>query len=277
MQGFIERLSVIREEAFGKRGKSAFARALAIPLTSYLNFENGRVPPMDVIVKMMALTRVNPRWLVHGKGSRYLPDSIELLPAKDAASLLTILLDENTKLRKEQLAAKRAGRPAVLVVPADADPKEWLAEHERVRAAAEEYVAVPILSGRASARPPENVFEADNDGWMLCPRSAVKRPRSAFAVRVEDDAMAPAVPAASMVGVDCSTHDPAKLHKSGCRLVAVRDPRQGCCIRQLERAEGHWLLLPTKQSAEGRATVWSAGADEGCPVIGKVVFVFAAL
>ena len=61
MKDFAERLGKIREHAFGKNGRSAFARALGIPLTSYLNFEHGRVPPMDIVVKMMTLTRANPR------------------------------------------------------------------------------------------------------------------------------------------------------------------------------------------------------------------------
>ena len=277
MQGFIERLSIIREEAFGKRGKSAFARALAIPLTSYLNFENGRVPPMDVIVKMMALTRVNPEWLVHGNGRRRLPDGVELPPVEDTASLLTALIDENAKLTEEQLAAKRAGQPAVLVVPGDVDAEEWGAEQERLAAAAEEYVAVPVLSVNAAADPPENVFEADNEGWMLCPRSAVEHPKSTFAMRVEDDAMAPAIRAGSMVGIDCFKCDPAKMHKGQSAFVAVRDSRQGCCIRQLEEAEKHWLFLPTNSSGKAVPMVWPDGSDEEHPVIGKVVFVFAAM
>ena len=277
MPGFIERLASIREEAFGRWGKSAFARALGIPLTSYLNFENGRVPPMDVIVNMVELTRVNPRWLVHGKGKPYLPEDTHLPAAEDAASLLAALLDENAKLREEQLAAKRAGQPTVLVAPPDAPPEEWLAEQERTAATAEEYVVVPILSRKAAADPPENVFEANNDGWMLCPRAAVKHPKSTFAVRVGDDAMAPAITAGSMVGIDCSTHDPAKLQKRGCRLVAVRDPRRGCCIRQLEKAEKHWLFLPTYPSEKVLPMVWADGSGEECPVIGKVVSVFAVL
>ena len=277
MAGFTERLASIREGAFGKWGKSAFARALGIPLTSYLNFENGRVPPMDVIVNMMALTRVNPKWLVHGKGRRRLPDGVDLPPAEDAASLLTALLDENTKLREEQLAAMRAGQPAVLVVPADAAPDDWLSEHERVKAAAEEHVAVPILAGRGAANPPENVLEADNDGWMLCPRSAVKHPKTTFALRVGDDAMAPTIPAGSMVGVDCSLGGPPKLYKVGSSLVAVRDKRQKCCVRELQKAEGHWLFMLATGSENAMPMVWASSGAEECPIIGRVVFVFAAL
>ena len=80
-----------------------------------------------------------------------------------------------------------------------------------------------------------------------------------------------------MAGVDSSERDPVKLHKSGSRLVAVRDRRQGCCIRRLQKAEGNWLLLPTKPSEKVMPMVWADGSQEECPVIGKVVFVFATL
>jgi len=277
MADFAERLASIREEAFGERGRSAFARALSIPLTSYLNFENGRVPPMDIIVKMMALTRVNPRWLVHGKGPRLLPEETELPPAEDAASLVSALLEEKAKLRREQLATKRAGQPRVLVMPADADPQQWIAAQGGVSAVAGEYVAVPVLSGEAAAKPPENVLEADGEGWMLWLRSAVKHPKSTFAMRVDDNAMEPAVPEGSLVGIDCSERDPAKIHRRGGAFVAVRNPRQGCVIRRLERAEEHWLFLPASPSAGAEPTVWADGSGEECPVVGKVLFVSAAL
>ncbi len=60
-------------------------------------------------------------------------------------------------------------------------------------------------------------------------------------------------------------------------FVAVRDPRQRCCIRQLQKAEGHWLFLATQRSEKAIPMVWADGSGEECPVIGRVVFVFAVL
>jgi len=242
-----------------------------------LNFENGRVPPMDIIVKMMTLTRVNPQWLVHGEGPQYLPKEVELPAAEDAACLLTALLDENGRLKEQLLAAKRSTHPAVLVVPADVEPQEWLAAQGMVQAIANEYVAVPILTGENAKNPPENVFEADRDGWALCSRSAVKHPKSTFAVRVADEATAPAIPQGSLVGVDCSIRDPKKLHGDGGTVVAVSDTQQGCVMRRLLKAEGHWLFLPANPSERHTPIVWSEDAGSPCPIIGSVVFVFAAL
>jgi len=276
MKDFAERLGKIREDAFGKNGRSAFARALGIPLTSYLNFENGRVPPMDIIVKMMALTRVNPQWLVHGDGAQYLPKDVELPPAKDAASLLAGLVGENARLKEQLLAAKRSTHPAVLVVPADTDPQEWLASQGQVQAAADEHVAVPVLSGANAAVPPENVFEADKDGWLLCPRSAIKHPKATFAFRVQDGAMAPAIPAGSLVGIDCSACDPERLLKAGNSVVAVRAPSRGCVLRRLVKAEKHWLFVPADPAGTAETVVWSPGEEAECPVIGRVIFAVVA-
>jgi len=277
MKGFAERLGQIRKAAYGKHGRSAFARALGIPLTSYLNFENGRVPPMNIIVKMMELTRVNPRWLVHGEGAQYLPQDVELPPAEDAASLLTALLDENARLKEQVLAAKRSTHPAILVIPADVDPKTWLAEQGQIQAAADEHVAVPILLGKNAENPPENVFEADKDGWLLCSRSAIKHPKATFGFRVQDDAMAPTVPEGSLVGVDCSVQDPERLLKAGSGLVAVRHRSEGCVLRQLVKAKEHWLFLSTATSEKHPPIVWVEGAETGCPIVGRVVFVFGAV
>ena len=140
-----------------------------------------------------------------------------------------------------------------------------------------DYVPVPILAGEAAASPTENVCRAEREGWMLCARSAVKHPKSTFGVRVLDDAMAPAIRAGSHVGVDCSVRDPSQIDESGSNLVAVRDLRRGCVIRQLHQAEKHWLFLPSSPSGKARRTVWAAGDEAECPLIGKVVFVFATL
>jgi len=276
VKDFIERLSSIREEAFGKNGRSAFARALGIPLTSYLNFEHGRVPPVDVLVKMVGVTRVNPRWLVHGKGPRLLPEGADVPPIEDSASLIADLLEQNARLKEDLRAAKRETHLAVLVVPADVDPKRWLAEQGQIQAAADEYVAVPVLSGKNAAAPPENVFEAEKDGWALCPRSTVKHPKATFAFRVQDDAMAPAIPVGSLVAIDCSVRDPERLLKSESGIAAIRDPRLGCTIRRVEKADQHWLFLQANPSEENRAAVWSVSGDTASPIVGAVVFAFVA-
>jgi SOS-response transcriptional repressor LexA len=276
VKDFVERLSRIREEAFGKNGRSAFARALGIPLTSYLNFEHGRVPPVYVLVKMVAVTRVNPRWLVHGKGPRLLPEGADVPTTEDAVSLIANLLEGNARLNEELRAAKREAHPAVLVVPAGAEPKEWLAEQGQIQASADDYLAVPVLSGKNAENPPENVFEAGKDGWVLCPRSVIKHPKSTFGFRVQDEAMLPAIPQGSLVGIDCSLRDPERLLEAGRHLVAERDRSAGCVVRQLGKAEKHWLFVAAEPTGIAGTLVWSPSEEAKCPVIGRVIFVVVA-
>jgi SOS-response transcriptional repressor LexA len=186
------------------------------------------------------------------------------------------LLEENARLKEELRAANRETHPAVLVVPADVDPKEWLAEEGKVQAAADEYVAVPLLSGANAATAPENVLEADKDGWVLCPRSASKHPKTTFGFRVQDDAMTPAVPVGSLVGVDYTLRDPERVLKGGSGLVAVHDPRLGCTVRRIEKADQHWLFLPANPSGEYKSLVWAASEATESPITGAVLCAFVA-
>jgi len=274
MADVAERLALIRKEAYGERGRSEFARALGIPLTSYLNYENGRVPPIEVVVKMMALTRVNPQWLLHGKKPQYLTEKIELPATENVASLLSELLQENARLRDELLKTKGAARPAVLVVPQGMDSGTWLAEQESIRATADQYVAVPILSGKTAANPPDNVFEADSNGWALFPRSVVKHPKSTLAMRIQDDAMEPAVPKGALVGIDASVRDPQQMWQGDRRLVAMRDGKSGCIVRWLEKAEVYWVFLATDYT---EPAVESRESGENGAVVDTVVSILATL
>lgn len=243
-----------------------------MPITSYMNYENGRIPPVDVVLKIVALTRVNPRWLLHGEGERLLPEAAELPPAGDPACFLADLLEENARLNEALRAAKRAIDPSVLVVPSGANPRTWLAEQDQIRASAEDYVAVPILSGEAAARPPGHVFEAENHGWALCPRSAIKHPKTCFAARVETDGMSPIIPQGSLAVVDTSVCSATRIYRSRERIVAVRDPRQGCVFRWIEKAADHWLFLPANSLGRDRPIAWSRRDGADSPIIGNVVY-----
>jgi len=273
MADVAERLARIRKEAYGERGRSEFARALGIPLTSYLNYENGRVPPIEIVVKMMALTRVNPQWLLHGKRPQYLPERTELPATEDVASLLSELLQENARVRDELLKTRRAARPAVLVVPQGMDAGTWLEEQDSIRATADEYVAVPILSGKAAANPPDSVSEAESDSWALFPRSVVKHPKSTFAMYVQDDAMEPAVPNGVLAAVDRSVRDVRQIWKSGRRLVVIQRDKSDCLVRRLAKAGRHWVFLSEEPSSNTAPIVWGDEGGNEHTVVGVVASV----
>lgn len=65
-RAIIERIRQLRRQYAGERGKSEFARALGISPSTYSYYENDRVPPIDVLVKMCEITRGDLEWLVTG-------------------------------------------------------------------------------------------------------------------------------------------------------------------------------------------------------------------
>ena len=65
----IDRVRRLREQYAGGRGKSKFAQALGISPSTYNYYENNRVPPVDILLKMCEVTGADLEWLLTG-GSR---------------------------------------------------------------------------------------------------------------------------------------------------------------------------------------------------------------
>lgn len=66
-----ERLSALRAELFGDRGGPELARRLGIPVRTWYNYEAGVTVPAEIVLRIIELTRVEPMWLLHGKGPKY--------------------------------------------------------------------------------------------------------------------------------------------------------------------------------------------------------------
>ena len=66
-----ERLREIREDMYGEHGGQFFADGLEIPLSTWLNYEAGVTTPAEVILKLIAMARVSPNWLLTGQGEKY--------------------------------------------------------------------------------------------------------------------------------------------------------------------------------------------------------------
>ena len=65
-KAMIERVRQIRQQYAGSRGKSRFARALGISVSTYSYYENDRVPPIDILLKMCEVTGTDLEWLLTG-------------------------------------------------------------------------------------------------------------------------------------------------------------------------------------------------------------------
>ncbi len=68
-QAIIERIRVLRERYAGSRGKSKFARDLGISASTYNYYENNRIPPIEILLKISEVTGANLRWLLTGEKS----------------------------------------------------------------------------------------------------------------------------------------------------------------------------------------------------------------
>jgi len=65
----IERINLLRKQYTGSRGKSKFARALGISASTYSYYENNRVPPIEVLLRICEVTEADLSWLLTGSST----------------------------------------------------------------------------------------------------------------------------------------------------------------------------------------------------------------
>ena len=93
-----QRLAWVRERTFGRRGQAALAKALGVPPTTYAHYEKDVDPPLELALKLVRTTRVNPRWLWHGHGAPFLPLDVSIPEESDVAAAIGELLEETESL-----------------------------------------------------------------------------------------------------------------------------------------------------------------------------------
>jgi hypothetical protein len=69
------RVSVVRFEMFGEHGGPLLAHLLRLTYRKWLNYETGVTIPALVILRLIAVTGVDPTWLLTGEGQMYAKDS----------------------------------------------------------------------------------------------------------------------------------------------------------------------------------------------------------
>ena len=99
METMADRLRNVRILKFGPRGKSAFAKALGIPLQTYVHYEQGRIPPPDLLARIMSVARVNPSWLKSGHPPQWMPDHLDVRAEAGAVDVIEALLEEIAVLK----------------------------------------------------------------------------------------------------------------------------------------------------------------------------------
>jgi hypothetical protein len=62
------RLRDVRKDMYGENGAQILADALDVRVETWLNYESGVTMPAHVVLKLIDIARVNPRWLLTGQG-----------------------------------------------------------------------------------------------------------------------------------------------------------------------------------------------------------------
>jgi hypothetical protein len=62
------RLREIRRDLYGEFGAQTLADELEIQVGTWLNYERGVTMPAHVVLKLIDIARVNPHWLLTGRG-----------------------------------------------------------------------------------------------------------------------------------------------------------------------------------------------------------------
>jgi hypothetical protein len=68
-----QRVREIRMEKYGVAGGPLLARALGLPVQTWLNYEGGVTLPAETLLRFIAVTGADPQWLLNGEGPKYLP------------------------------------------------------------------------------------------------------------------------------------------------------------------------------------------------------------
>jgi transcriptional regulator with XRE-family HTH domain len=101
-KAIIERIRYLRKQHSGGRGRSKFARTLGISASTYNYYENNRVPPFEILLKISDVTGADLNWLLTGRKTLKTPilepGKFAFGPNSSLLRKLDNLLSENPEL-----------------------------------------------------------------------------------------------------------------------------------------------------------------------------------
>jgi len=100
-KALIERVILLRKQFSGSRGKSKFARALGISASTYSYYEDNRVPPVEILIKLCEATGADLEWLLTGKSTE---KKFAIGPNTELLQKLNDLFTNNPELTEAVLA-----------------------------------------------------------------------------------------------------------------------------------------------------------------------------
>jgi hypothetical protein len=202
--------------------------------------------PAEVLLAFIEQTGANPTWLLNGEGPRY-------RTCHDDRMLSELTPIELIRRGLEKL--ERASTEVVVVAPENLPSDE-----------ASEFVAIGLYPPAALAG--RVVDPARVQGHVLAYRNWIPHPSQTIGTRLTDDAMHPILPAGSIVAIDRSVTDPAKLHGQ----IVAACPDGTTMIRWLDVHGRHIILRPNYNVGREYPLI-PVELDEQSPVIiGQVVW-----
>lgn len=241
------RLREVRQELFGEHGGPELARRLTLPARTWYNYETGVTVPGEVLLAFMEQTGTNPMWLLNGEGPKY---------RRDLEDTVLADLTPEELIRRGLEKLEQEPNDVVIVAPENL-PGENMSDFVAVM-----LVPMTELGGKS--------VSADRaEGYILAYRHWLAHPRETIAVRLEDGAMHPILPAGSVVAIDRAVHDPRQLQ--GRLVAAVFEGKP--LIRWLEVSGRHLILRPNQPSREHPMIPIELDGDlSGGPIVGQVVW-----
>ena len=240
------RLREVRQELFGEHGGPELARRLGLPARTWYNYETGVTVPAEVLLSFIDQTGANPVWLLSGDGERYRRD----VAGSSLSDLSPIQLIRRGLEKLEQQPNE------VIVVSPENLPGDSTSDFVAVS-------LVPLALVASRTIDPTQV-----EGHILAYREWLPHPKETVAVRLDDEAMFPILPAGSVVAVDRSITDPQRLQG---KMVAAR-PDDVPVIRWLDLTGKHLIFRPNQASREHPLIPLELDETSPSPIIGQVVW-----
>lgn len=238
------RLRDLRLEIFGEHGGPELARRLNLPARTWYNYETGVTVPAEVLLGFIEQTGANPDWLLTGHGPRFCRG--------DAGPSLDELTPQ--QLIRRSLEKLEQGTHAHAPIPHPGSGE------------ALEYVSLDLVPWSDFSSP--LLATSGSLGRVLVDRRWIAHPTQTVASRLEEDAMAPILPAGSILAVDRAVRDPARL--AGRLVVACLNGQ--VMARRLELSGRHAIFRPNVPDRDHPIVPIELNVQVADLIVGQVVW-----
>jgi Peptidase S24-like len=241
------RLRDVRQELFGEHGGPELARRLNLPARTWYNYETGVTVPAEVLLSFIDQTGANPVWLLSGEGERYRRE-VDVNPLSDLTPIQLI--------RRGLEKLEQQPRNELVVIAPDNLPLDSCSD----------FIAVSLVP--LSALGSKVIDSSLVEGHIMAYREWLPHPADTIAVRLDDDAMFPILPAGSVVAMDRTLTDPQRLQG---KMVAA-NPDGTPIVRWLDLTGRHMIFRPNMTSREHPLIPMEYDGTSASPILGQVVW-----